>query len=533
MADINKIKAAIENGETSLGIELGSTRIKAVLIDKTHNAIATGSHEWENKLVDGNWTYALDDVWKGIQDSYAQLKSEVKSRYGVILRKIGSVGISAMMHGYLVFDTDDKLLVPFRTWRNTTTEEAAEKLKQLLGFNIPQRWSVAHIYQAILNKEPHVKDISYITTLAGYVHQKLTDKKAVGVGEASGMFPIDSKTGSYNLSMLAAFDNVAVNLGFNKKLADILPAVLSAGENAGTLSNEGALLLDLTGDLSGGCLMCPPEGDAGTGMVATNSIASETGNVSAGTSIFAMIVLKNELSKVYTEIDMVTTPDGKPVAMVHCNNCTSDLDAWVKLFAETIDMAGFKIEKWRLYDLLYAEALKGEADCGGILTYNYYSGEPITGLTEGRPLAVRTPNAKLSTGNFMRSLLYSAMATLKLGMNILTENEKVNIRQMMGHGGLFKTKDVGQRLMAGALNVPVSVMESAGEGGAWGIALLAQYALVKAADETLDTFLEKQVFANVKGTRTEPISEDIKGFNTYMDRYLKGLEIERSAVERI
>jgi sugar (pentulose or hexulose) kinase len=519
-----------------LGIEFGSTRVKAVLIDENFKPIASGSHDWENKFVDGVWTYDLDDVWTGLRDSFRKLNDEVKSRTGQPLAQVDAIGISAMMHGYLAFDEADKLLVPFRTWRNTMTETAAAELTALFGFNIPQRWSVAHLWQAVLNKEAHVKDAAFITTLAGYVHWKLTGKKVLGVGDASGVFPIDSATNDYNAGMLKQFDELIRGADHNSqiqwKLADLLPRALNAGEDAGSLSAEGAALLDPSGTLKPGVPFCPPEGDAGTGMTATNSVAARTGNVSAGTSIFAMVVLEKALSKVYPEIDMVTTPSGKPVAMVHCNNCSTDLDGWIKLFGEAIALSGAKIEKAALYDALYHRALEGDADCGGLVSYNYYSGEHTVHLAEGRPLFVRLPGARFTLANFMRNLLYSSMATLKLGMDILTEKEKVRVDKILGHGGLFKTQGVGQRFMAAALNTPVAVMESAGEGGAWGIALLAAY-LVLQSGETLEEFLDKKVFVENAGTSLAPDPKDVEGFALFIKRYEKGLAVERSAVENI
>ena len=539
------IRQAIIDGKTSLGIELGSTRIKAVLIDGEYTPAASGSYDWENRLENGIWTYRLEDVWVGLQSAFRNLAEDAQNRYGVPLDTVGSIGISAMMHGYLVFDKNGGQLVPFRTWRNTITEQAAAELTEKFRFNIPQRWNIAHLYQAILNGEPHVKDIAFLTTLSGYVHWKLTGKKVLGVGDASGVFPIDSAVNNYNPGMLHRFDALTEDRGFVRKLEDILPAVLSAWEEAGSLTEEGAKLLDTSSRLKAGIPLCPPEGDAGTGMVATNSVAERTGNISAGTSVFAMIVLEKDLSKVYPEIDMVTTPAGKPVAMVHCNNCTSDLDAWARLFRELAELLGAKVEKPALYDALYYKALEGEGDCGGLLSYNYYAGEPITGLDEGRPLFTRTPDSRFTLANFMRALLFSTMGTLKIGMDILTEKEQVRLDQLLGHGGLFKTKGAGQKLMAAALNVPVSVMESAGEGGAWGIALLAAYSRQKTGGETLESYLAKKVFADgaIKksagfraensGERVEPDAEDVRGFGAFMSRYTEGLAIERAAVQHL
>lgn len=529
----DKVRQAIIDGRTSLGIELGSTRIKAVLIAEDHAPVASGSYDWENRLEDGIWTYHMDDVWTGLQSAYASLASDVRTQYGLEVHSVGAFGISAMMHGYLPFDSEGRQLAAFRTWRNTITEEAAEALTKRFGFNIPQRWSIAHLYQAILNGEKHVGSIAHLTTLAGYVHWQLTGQQVLGVGEASGMFPIDSEAGGYDAHMMETFDTLVADKKYAWKLQDILPRVLTAGDSAGELTAEGARLLDPSGTLRPGVRMCPPEGDAGTGMVATNSIAPRTGNVSAGTSIFAMIVLEKALSKVYTEIDMVTTPAGMPVAMVHGNNCTSDLDAWVKLFDEMLQATGAARSLGDIYNSLYNAAVKGAPDGGGLLSYNYYSGEPITGLDEGRPLLVRMPDSRMTLANFARSLLYSAMATLKIGMDILSDQERVRIEKLMGHGGLFKVKGVGQQLMASALNVNVEVLNSAGEGGAWGIALLAAYAAGKAGDESLEDYLSHRVFAGMQGSSAAPNAGDTAGFAVYMDRYTAGLAIERAAVEHL
>ena len=529
--DRNDTQKAIESGKTALGVELGSTRIKAVLIGEDHKPIASGSHEWENRYENGVWTYSLDDVWKGLQDSFRNLSKDISEKYGVPLKTIGAVGFSAMMHGYLAFDQDSNLLVPFRTWRNTMTGQAAEKLTDLFQFNIPQRWSIAHLYQAILNQEPHIIEISHLTTLAGYVHWKLTGQKVLGVGEASGMFPIDSKTNNYDERMLQLFNERSEVEKLPWKLQDILPKVLVSGEAAGVLTAEGAKLLDPTGQLQGGIPLCPPEGDAGTGMVATNSVAERTGNVSAGTSVFAMIVLEKALSKLYPEIDMVTTPTGKPVAMVHSNNCTSDLNAWVDLFQEFTQALGVEVSETKLYETLYKQALAGDADGGGLLAYSYLSGEHITHLEEGRPLLVRTPESRFTLSNFMRVNLFSALGALKIGMDILFEQEKVKIDQLLGHGGFFKTKEVGQKIMAAAMNVPVSVMETAGEGGAWGIALLASYMLHKTGNQLLEAYLSDKVFAGENGMTIAPDQADVDGFAAFMARYKKGLVIERAAVD--
>ncbi|SDN67130.1 xylulokinase [Acetanaerobacterium elongatum] len=529
----NSKRQAIEGGRVSLGIELGSTRIKAVLIGEDHVPIASGSYAWENRYENSVWTYHLEDVWAGIQAAYQKLAQEVQASYGTAITKLSAIGFSAMMHGYLVFDKEGNQLVPFRTWRNTMTEQAAGLLTELFSFNIPQRWSIAHLYQALLNGEEHIHDIAFLTTLAGYVHWRLTGQKVLGVGEASGVFPIDSSTNNYNMRMIHKFYKLIADYNLPWTLQDILPAVLTAGEEAGVLTEEGARLLDPCGRLKAGIPLCPPEGDAGTGMVATNSVAARTGNVSAGTSVFAMVVLEKELSKVYTEIDMVTTPTGKPVAMVHCNNCSSDLDAWAGLFGELTETLGAKVDKPALYDALYFKALEGDADCGGLVTCNYLSGEPITGMEEGRPLFARMPGSRLTLANFMRTILFSTMATLKIGMDILLQKEHVCVEQLLGHGGLFKTKGVGQRLMAAALNTPVSVMETAGEGGAWGIAVLADYMKNKEQNEPLEHYLSEKVFAGRMGECVSPNPEDVRGFEGYMQRYLQGLAVERAAVEAL
>jgi sugar (pentulose or hexulose) kinase len=529
----NDTQQAIDSGKTVLGIEFGSTRIKAVLIGEDHTPIASGSYDWENQYENGFWTYRLEDVWTGLQESYRKLSKEVFENYNTPLQTVGAVGFSAMMHGYMAFDKDGNLLVPFRTWRTTTTAEAATALTELFQFNVPHRWSIAHLYQAILNKEPHTKDVSYQTTLAGYVHWKLTGQKVLGVGDASGMFPIDSKTNDYDASKIELFNKRLEPENITWKVPDILPKVLAAGDAAGTLTEEGAQLLDPAGRLQRGTPVCPPEGDAGTGMVATNSVAERTGNVSAGTSVFAMIVLEKELSKLHPEIDMVTTPSGKPVAMAHSNNCTSDLNAWIALFREFVDALGVEISQSKLFEVLYRKALTGDADGGGLLAYNYYSGEPITHFEEGRPLFARTPESRFSLSNFMRAHLFSALGTLKIGMDILFEEEKVKIDKVLGHGGFFKTEEVGQKMMAAAMNVPVSVMETAGEGGAWGIALLASYMLRKEANEPLEAYLSKKVFAGAKSTTIAPDQRDVDGFRTFMERYKEGIAIERAAVHAL
>ncbi len=518
--------------ETALGIELGSTRIKAVLIDNNHNPLASGSHEWENKLVNGIWTYSFDEIHSGIQKCYADLKANVKEKFGVTLTHVGAIGISGMMHGYLPLDKNDTPIAEFRTWRNTITQQAVEELTQLFNFNIPQRWSIAHLYQAILNGEEHLSKLSHLTTLAGYIHMKLTGKKVLGIGEASGMFPIDSKKMCYDESMLNKFDSLDNVKAFSWSIKDILPEILSAGENAGFLTDEGALFLDPAGDLKADIPFAPPEGDAGTGMTATNSVAVHTGNVSAGTSDFAMIVVDKPLG-VHMEIDMVTTPAGLPVAMVHCNNCTSDINAWVNLFDEFAKAAGFDISRNELYTLLFNKALEGDADCGGLLSYNYFSGESITNMNSGRPIFARTENCNMTLPNFMRTHLLSAVATLKIGLDILTNEENVKIDKIYGHGGYFKTAGVGQRMLSAAISAPVSVMETAGEGGPYGMALLSGYMLWKEDNESLENYLANKVFINANSTTLMASDDDINGFNVFLERYKNGLPIEQAAIETI
>ncbi len=535
MSVLNKeeIKTMIREGRTALGIELGSTRIKAVLVGEDHSPIASGSHEWENQLLDGIWTYSLDAIWTGLQDAYQDLAKDVKNQYGETLATIGVIGISAMMHGYMVFDKAGELLVPFRTWRNTITGQAAEKLTQVFQYPIPQRWSIAHLYQAILNKEPHVPQIDYMITLEGYVHWKLTGQKVLGIGDVAGMFPVDIHAKDFDSKRIARFDELVAGENLPWKLRDILPKALLAGEDAGRLTEEGAALLDVSKTLKPGIPLCPPEGDAGTGMAATNSVAVRTGNVSAGTSVFAMVVLEDNLKKVHPEIDLVTTPSGELVGMVHCNNCTSDLNAWVGLFKEFADTMGMEADMNRLFGALYNKALEGDKDCGGLLAYNYFSGEHITGFEEGRPLFVRKPDSQFNLSNFMRTHLYTSLGALKTGLDILFKEEHVKLDVLLGHGGLFKTPVVGQKVMAAAAGVPVSVMETAGEGGAWGCALLAAYMLRKEEGETLAAYLSDKVFAGQKGTLVEPDAEDAAGFDAFMKRYHGGLAIERAAVEML
>ena len=527
------IKQAIKNGKTALGIEFGSTRIKAILIGEDYTPIASGAYEWENRYENGFWTYHEGEIWTGLQACYSELREDVMQNYDSSLETVGSIGFSGMMHGYMPFDESANLLAPFRTWRNTTTGQAAEILTELFQFNIPLRWSIAHLYQAILNGEEHISNITHLTTLAGYVHWRLTGEKVMGIGEASGMFPIDSQTNDFDTGRVAQFNGLLNEAGISWTLQDILPEVLGAGASAGKLTEEGARLLDSSGTLQAGIPFCPPEGDAGTGMVATNAVAERTGNVSAGTSAFAMIVLEKELSQLHHEIDMVTTPSGSPVAMVHTNTCTTDLNAWVGLFGEFMDALGIEIEQSKLFETLYKQALSADADGGGLLAFNYVAGEPITGFDAGRPLFARTTESQFNLANFMRTHLYSSLGTLKIGMDILFDEEKVEIDQILGHGGFFKTPEVGQRMMATALGVPVAVMETAGEGGAWGMALLADYMLNKAEDESLAEYLSNKVFASENSITINPDPQDIEGFLAFMERYKAGLNIQRAAVDSL
>lgn len=530
MANINA-KTTIESGKAILGIEFGSTRIKAVLIDQDNKPIAQGSHEWENQLVDGLWTYSVEAIWYGLQDCYADLRSNVKKEYDIEIETLAGIGISAMMHGYMAFNDKDEILVPFRTWRNTNTGKAAAELSELFVYNIPLRWSISHLYQCILEDNEHVKDIKFLTTLAGFIHWQITGKKVLGIGDASGMLPIDPQTKNYSAEMVDKFNKLIAPKQYDWTLLDILPQVLVAGENAGFLTEEGAKRLDVSGHLKAGAPLCPPEGDAGTGMVATNAVKQRTGNVSAGTSSFSMIVLEKDLSKPYEMIDMVTTPDGSLVAMVHCNNCTSDLNAWVGLFKEYQELLGKPVDMNEVYGKLYNNALNGDTDCGGLISYNYISGEPLTGLSEGRPLFVRSANDKFNLANFIRTHLYASVGVLKLGNDILFNDEKVRVDRITGHGGLFKTKGVGQRILAAAINSPISVMETAGEGGAWGIALLASYLVNNTNKQSLADYLDEVVFAGDAGVEIKPTKEDVAGFNKYIENYKACLAIEEAAVK--
>ncbi len=527
-----EVAAAIESGRTALGIELGSTRIKACLVDAQSPDIvlATGSHAWENTFQDRLWTYPLDDVWSGLQAAYADLVRDVDERYGVRPTTYGAIGVSAMMHGYLAFDESGELLVPFRTWRNTNTGRAAAELSELLEVNIPLRWSIAHLYQAALDEEPHVDRVRFFTTLAGYVHERLTGRKVLGVGDASGLFPIDSATGTYDADLISRFDAHA-----GERLAapviELLPEVLLAGGDAGALTEEGAALLDPRGELTAGIPLCPPEGDAGTGMVATHAVAPRTGNVSAGTSIFAMVVLERPLTEIHHELDLVTTPAGHAVAMVHCNNGASELAAWAGMFGRFAQASGNPLEPDALYDLLFREALTGAPDAGGLVAYNYLAGEPITGLEEGRPLFVRTPDSAFTLANAIRAQLYGVFGTLSLGMRVLAE-EGVALDQLYAHGGMFRTAGVAQRFLAAAVGAPVAVSRTASEGGAWGIAVLAAY-LAEAKDLSLDEYLDQRVFAGVSVDVVEPDPADLAGYTTYLERYEAGLAAERAAAESL
>ena len=527
---IDEIKKEIEEGKTCLGIELGSTRIKAVLIGTDHAPCAEGSYEWENEYVDGVWSYSNENILKGLQGCYSDLAENVYEKYGAELTDLAGMGVSAMMHGYLAFNKDDELLVPFRTWRNTITEEAAAKLTELFNYNIPQRWSIAHLYQAILNGEDHIKDISFITTLSGYVHYLLTGRHVIGIGDGSGMFPIDIEKKDFSERMLNAFDDLIKDKDLPWKIRDILPDNLVAGENAGQLTEEGVKLLDANGKLKAGIPLCPPEGDAGTGMIATNSIKVKTGNVSAGTSAFAMLVLEKDLSKVYEEIDMVTTPDGSLVAMAHCNNCTSDINAWVDMYEEFTDLMGIDVPKGKLYEKLFNKALEGDYDCGGLISCNWFAGEPVVHTSKGTPMYTRPADAKVSLANFIRSHIYGSIAVIKIGMDLLLKNEGVKAENMMAHGGLFKTPEVGQRILAAAFNTPVTVMPTAGEGGAWGIALLASY-MANGEGMKLEDYLDEKVFAGSEGVTIAPDPDEVAGFEAYMEKYRKLIPSESAAAE--
>jgi len=520
----------ILGGRAVLGIELGSTRIKAVLADAAGKPLAQGSHEWENQLENGYWTYRLEAVWSGLQGCFADLQRDVQAKYGVAVEKLAAVGVSAMMHGYLAFDAEGRLLAPFRTWRNTNTGPAAAELSALFHFNMPLRWSLSHLYQCILDGEAHVPQVAFFTTLAGYVHWQLTGRKVLGVGDASGMMPVDRRTRDFDARCIERFDRLVAPKGYPWKLRDLLPEVLSAGENAGALTPEGARLLDPSGRLQPGAPFCPPEGDAGTGMVATNAVRPRTGNVSAGTSSFSMIVLERDLKQPHEVIDIVTTPDGSPVAMVHCNNCTGELNAWVSLFGECLQLMGAPADRGALYDKLYNHAMGGDPDCGGLVAFNYISGEPVTGFADGRPLLLRSASDRFNLANLIRAQLYASVGVLKIGNDVLFAEEGVEVDRLTGHGGLFKTPGVGQRVLAAALGTPISVMETAGEGGAWGIALLAGYVINNAEHLSLADYLDRKIFAGMPVSEIAPTPEDIAGFNAWLAQYRACLPVEEAAV---
>lgn len=525
-----QIKRWITDRQTALGIELGSTRIKAVLIGPDHSVLASGGANWENQLVDGIWTYAMEDVWAGLQAAYAMLAQDVQTRYGLSLYSIGCIGISAMMHGYLPFDEEGRLLTRFRTWRNTMTEQAAAELTELFQQNVPQRWSIAHLGQAILNGEEHVPQIRFLTTLEGYVHWQLTGEKVIGIGEAAGMMPADGRKGDFSAEAVEKFNRHFAGYHLPWTLEQILPRVLVAGQSAGCLTEEGARLLDPTGTLQPGIPFCPPEGDAGTGMTATNSVAPRTGNVSAGTSVFAQVVLEKPLSRVYTEIDPLMTPTGVDVGVVHGNNCTGDINAWAGLFRQFASACGVELDTNQLYTILFCAALEGAPDGGGLLSYNFESGETLVGLTEGRPMFIRQPGQELKLGDFMRTHLMTALAALKVGMDILRD-EGVQVDAIYGHGGYFKTPEVGQRLLAAAINAPVTVLETAGEGGAWGMALLAGYLIWRGEGENLEHYLDQRVFADMAGVTVAPDPGEVAGFEQYAQRFAAGMPAERAAID--
>lgn len=531
-ASAAEIRADIESGSTSLGIELGSTRIKACLISANGAVLASGSHDWENSYADKLWTYSLESVEAGMQDAYAKLVADVETQYGVRPTTFGALGVSAMMHGYLAFDAENELLTPFRTWRNTNTGPAAEELSELLNYNIPLRWSVAHFYQAVLDAEAHIPHINFLTTLAGYVHFKLTGKKVLGVGDASGMFPIDPVTRDYDAHLLALTNERVATRAQLPKLEELLPKALPAGEDAGSLTESGALWLDPTGALQSGIPTCPPEGDAGTGMVATNAVAPRTGNVSAGTSIFAMVVLEQALKNRHHELDLVTTPAGDLVAMVHCNNGASELNTWAGLLGEFAHAIGSNVSQDDVFAAFFGAALNGEANGGGLLAYNYLAGEPITGLVEGRPLFVRTPDSQFNLANFARTQIYGAFGTLALGMRVL-HGEGVKIDDMFAHGGVFRTAGVAQRLLAASINAPVSVGDTASEGGAWGIAVLADFVRtrISGSELNLQDYLNAQIFADAGVNTIAPDDADVAGFAEYLASYESGLAIQKAASE--
>lgn len=529
----DNLKEIISSGDISLGVEFGSTRIKAVLTSVGANVIAKSCYNWENQLIDGVFTYDLEEVWIGLRKCYKDIAKYVKQEYDVKITKISSIGFSAMMHGYLVFDKQGDLLVPFRTWRNTITEQSADILSQYFNFNIPQRWSIAHLYHSILNKERHIGNIDFLTTLAGYVHWKVTGEKVIGIGDASGIFPIDETSFDYNKNMMEQFKELADKEDFSVSLENIFPKVLLAGQSGGKLTKEGAFLIDPTGMLQEGISVCPPEGDAGTGMVATNSITLKTGNISAGTSIFAMIVLEKNLSKYYSEIDMVTTPVGHPVAMVHCNTCTSDVDDWVKIFYEFAKQMNNNVDISDVYNLLYQSALTGKFDCGGLTSVNYFSGEPVVKIKDGAPLFIRKADNDFNLSNFMRVHIYSSFATVKIGLDLLFNDQEIKIKKLLGHGGLFKIEKIAQQMLASSLNIPVEVTNTASEGGAWGMAILAEYMSHKEQDQSLEEYLNAKIFVDTKSFVCYPNKDETEGFDIFLERYKKALKIENFAVEMI
>ncbi|WP_336832694.1 xylulokinase [Staphylococcus pseudoxylosus] len=527
---MDDLKRNLKSEDISIGIELGSTRIKTVAIDQNLSTVASGHFEWENQFIDGYWTYSINDIWVGLQKSYSAMSVEIKEKYDLTLRKVKSIGVSGMMHGYLAFDQNEDLLVPFRTWRNGNTAKAATLLSEAFQFNIPERWSIAHLYQAILDNESHVNRITYLTTLAGYVHWYLTGEKVLGIGDASGMFPIDIDTKSYRKDLLEEANHIFKTKYFEKSVEELLPEIKLAGESGGLLTEEGATLLDPSGNLEAGILMCPPEGDAGTGMVATNTVAQNTGNISAGTSAFAMIVLSNTLKDMYPEIDVVTTPDGSEVAMIHTNNCTSDINDWMNLFGEVLNVMGVDFSSDELYGHIFERSLSSDDNIGGLLSYNYVSGENITNVDTGYPLFIREPNYQFNLANFMKMHLFSAFSTLKIGMDLLKENEYIDIDKLIAHGGIFKTKDVAQQILASAFEQPITVMETASEGGAWGISVLAYYAALDTED-SLDVFLNDSVFINNKEKTLQPVAQEVINFNNYVEKMKKGLSIEQSVTK--
>ncbi|WP_257607297.1 xylulokinase [Weissella sagaensis] len=527
-----QIQEQITTGKAALGVEFGSTRIKAVLVATDYSVIAVGSHNWENKLEGGVWTYSLEDVWTGLQSAYKNLTEVIDDEYGVKVTRLASFGIAAMMHGYLAFDKDNQLLVPFRTWRNAITGQAAAELTEMFDFNIPQRWSIAHLYQAILNQETHVKEINFFTTLAGYVHWRLTGEKVIGIGDASGMFPIDSNTNDYNQEMINQFSSLKTVQQYLWELRKILPTIKLAGEEAGKLTAAGAKLLDPSGTLQPDAIAAAPEGDAGTGMVSTNSVKQRTANVSAGTSAFAMVVLEKELSQVNENIDMVTTPDGSAVAMVHINNSTSEINSWARVFTEFAAAIGATVTGGEIFSALFNSVLKADPDAGGLLSYGYHSGENITGMAEGRPMFVRTPNAKFTLANLMRMHIYSAFGAMKIGLDVLAK-EQVAMDSVIAQGGIFTTPVVAQKMLAGVMNTPVTLMKNAGEGGPWGMAVLSQFVTNHAANQTLADYLDNDVFKSQESTTIAPDPEDVAGFAKFMARYEAGLSVEQAAIDQM